>query len=215
MRKIHIVIMIIILIIFVIAGIFIFKNLEVENDDWLNESGDEILEDLISDDIVESHWASEYIEFLKVREIMFDSGDGNFYPDEIVTTKEFIEVLTRVSFGRLDFESLDTEDFLKVLEQNGVIKENEIDDDRLNSKVTKYDVAVMLAKVDIKVRNHEQKFSNFPFTDLENIDEVSRTLIGHSIARGFFKRIEVKNFYPNANLTRAELAEIIYLFVNK
>lgn len=215
MNKTHVIIIIVsVLIILSIAGFFLFKYFYVENEDWLNGSGDDSSEGMIFNDVSEDYWASEYISFLVEREIMFASGDGCFYPDENVTFEEFIEIVLRASMGKLDFENLSGEDLIRVLEDRRVFKEDEVTKEAFLKDVTKCEVATILAKVDMKIRNRKQKLNNLNYKDLKNIDEVSQTLIGHSIASKFFKVSEENNFYPNKNLSRAEIAEMIYLFLS-
>lgn len=215
MKKMHVALIIVSgLIIITIIGFLVFKYRNIENEEWLYSSG-EIVEDMIFDDVSGEYWASEYILYLTQREIMFPSDDGNFYPDNKVTFIEFVEILLRASMGRMDFNNLSDDDFKNILLQNKLINENELTEDILKKNITKKDVAVFLAKVDIKIRNNEQVINSLNYKDLTNIDEVSQTLITHSISRGFLNEKSKNYFSPNKELTRVEIAEIIYLFLNK
>lgn len=216
MRRWQVILIIVsVLIILSIGGFFIYKALNTENEDWLYGSGDEFFEEMIFNDVPKTHWASEYISYLSQREIMFASGDGYFYPDRYVTFEEFLETVLRVSLGKLDIDNLSGEGFIKVLEKNEVFKEGEIGIEKLSKILTKAEVAVVLAKVDMKIRNNSQKIAILNYEDLDELDEISKTLIGHSVERGFFELKADDKFYPNTVISRAELAEIIYLFLNK
>lgn len=216
MRKMHIILIIVsVLIILLIASFFILNYWNMENEDWLYTSGDEPLEEMIFDDVSENHWASEYISYLTQRKIMFCSGDGNFYPDEKVKYGEFIEILLRATMGRIDYENLSGEDFIKILENNKVFKENEIKFEKLNHEITKGEVAVLLAKVDLKIRNIRQELNMLNYQDIKSYDEVTQTLIGHSVYKGYFLNNTSGYFYPSQILNRAETAEIMYLYLNK
>lgn len=217
MRKKHVLMISVgIIILLAIISAFILANRDIEeNDDWINEPGDEEIEEMIFYDVSEKHPLVEYMVFLNQREIMLPSGDGNFYPENMVSVKEFLEIVLKASMGRLDFNNLTSEKLLEILVENKVINNGEISINDLDNKVTNYDVAIILAKVDMKVRNCEQVIANIRYTDLKNIDEVGQTLISHSVGRGFFHSNTSRVFNPYKKLTRAELAEIIYLFINK
>lgn len=215
MKKMHIISIIVsVLIILLIAGFFTFKYFNSKYDDFY-EPEDNVIEEMIFNDVSENHWASEYISYLTQREIMFGSGDGNFYPDNKVSLGEFTETLLRATMGRLDFENLSGEDFVNVLEKNKVFNVSEITIEEFGRNITKGEVAVYLAKADIKIRNKEQQYSAMNYQDLKVMDDVSQTLISHSISRGFFELNSGNYFYPQMHISRANLAEIIYLFLNK
>ena len=216
MKKIYIILIIVsVLIISLGVGIFIIKYLNVEIEDWEESSGDELIEDMIFSDVSENYWASEYILYLTQRNIMFCDEKERFYPEQKVSYGEFVEILLRCSMGRLDFENLSDKDFIKIMEENKLLRKGEIGVSKFSEYITKSEVAVLLAKVDMKIRNNKQLMTYSQYNDLANIDEINQTLITHSIAKGYLKVNKENNFYPNKILSRAEVAEIIYLFLNK
>lgn len=222
MTKKHIIL--IIVSILTIAGITIFLifNNILKNDlgdmSWIDEEPDEIDEELIFKDVPKKHWASQYIQFLTVREIMNVSGDENFYPDVEVTNEEFIKTVALANFTGINFREMSGEasfdEAIKLLEENNVLSKDQITNINKDKKISKIQVAVILAKADIKLRNNKQKIEDLLFTDLKGIDEVEIALLSHSVARGFLAN-EGKNFYPNSSITRAELAKVLYCFINK
>lgn len=215
MKKMHFILIAIIVIISIVLGFFLYKNIEIENDDWLNDyPGKQNEVEIVFNDVPKNHEFSEYIKYLTEREIMFPSGDGYFYPEEKVSLGEFSEILLRASMPRLNTQSYVQSDYIKKFEEIGILKEKEINENNFNSMVTNYQVGVLLAKVDIKVRNNRQCMGNINFEDLYGMSEVAQSLIIHSVERGFFDLKNSKNFYPYKPLTRAEVAKIIYLFVN-
>lgn len=214
MRKMHVILIIVsVLIIFLIIGFFTIKFLNNENEDWLYESGDSV--EMIFDDVSESHWASEYILYLTKREIMGPSGDGKFYPENNVTYGEFFESILRCSTRGIDFDEIQSDDLIKLLERNRVIEKDEIKMDKLTNYIIKSDVGIFLAKVDMKIRNKKQIVNALKYNDLTNFDEVSQTLLAHSVSSGYFGIEKDSNFYPNQTITRAEMSKILYLFLNK
>lgn len=222
MTKKHIIL--IIVSVLTIAGVttfLIFNNI-LKNDlgdmSWIDEEPGETDEELVFKDVPKKHWASQYIQFLTAREIMNASGDENFYPDAEITNEEFIKAVALISFTGINFREMSGEtsfdEAVKLLEQSNVLSKNQITNTNKNKKISKIQVADILAKTDIKLRNNKQKIVDLLFTDLKNTDEVEIALLSHSVARGFWTN-EVKNFYPNSSITRAELAQVLYCFINK
>ena len=127
MKKSYIILIIVsVLIILFITGYFISQNIYFDNGEIPEESGDEDVVEMIFNDVSENHWASKYILFLTQRKIMFVSGDGYFYPNNSVKIKEFIEILMRVSMGRIDLENMSGDDYINILVANKILEENEI-----------------------------------------------------------------------------------------
>ena len=95
-----------------------------------------------------------------------------------------------------------------------VIKEDEITNEILDSEVTNYYAAIMMAKFDINIRNEEQKIIPIKYTDIGDLSDTYKTLIAHSVKRGFIKVKDSSKFNPNNTLSRAKVAEIVYIFMN-
>lgn len=216
MKKIYIaIIIVVVMIILAIAGFLICRNLKSENDDWLYNSGDDKTDENICNDVLESDAASKYIEFVLERNIMFTDENDNFYPNENISLIEFLDILAKISFPRMDLENISGDDLVKLFEENGVIKEGEITKEEYDSKVTNYQAIILLAKCDMKIRNYEQVICGINYKDLNGISEVGQTLIAHSVARGFVPLSDSDYFSPDKLLKRAEVAEIVYLYMSK
>lgn len=221
MNKKHVILMIVsVLIILGISLFFVIKNMR-ENDlgdmSWIDEKPAVEDEELIFNDVPKSHWASNYIDFLSKREIMTASGDGNFYPDKKVTVEEFIEILALINFNGINSENSSGDNFascLEILEANGVVSKNQFDENNRLENIKKIDVAVLIAKADLKIKVNRQKIIDLAFADLQEVGEVERALLSHSVASGFFIN-ETSKFYPNSSMSRAEVAKVLYYFLNK
>lgn len=221
MRKKHIILIIVsMLIILSVTIFFTIKNIR-ENDlgdmSWIDEKPLEEDKELIFNDVPKNHWASGYIDFLSKREIMIASGDGNFYPDEKVTIEEFIEILALINFNGINSDNSSGDSFtrsLEILKTNGVLSQEQFNENNRFENIKKIDVAVLVAKADLKIKVNKQKIIDLAFTDLQEIDEVEMSLLVHSVASGFFIN-ETSKFYPNNSITRAEVAKVLYYFLNK
>ncbi len=198
-----------------VLGYFAFKNYnENENDDnWLNSSGD-IEIDTGFNDVSNEYWAKEYILYLTQRDIMSGDASGNFNPENKMSCREFLMALSKASMPMIDYSKISENDLIKILIDKKVIKENEITNEILDSEVTNYYAAIMMAKFDINIRNEEQKIMPIKYTDIGDLSDTYKTLIAHSVKRGFIKVKDSSKFNPNNTLSRAKVAEIVYIFMN-
>lgn len=198
-----------------VLGYFAFKNYnENENDDnWLNSSGD-IEIDTGFNDVSNEYWAKEYILYLTQRDIMSGDASGNFNPENKMSCREFLMALSKASMPMIDYSKISENDLIKILIDKNVIKEDEITNEILDSEVTNYYAAIMMAKFDINIRNEEQKIMPIKYTDIGDLSDTYKTLIAHSVKRGFIKVKDSSKFNPNNTLSRAKVAEIVYVFMN-
>ena len=198
-----------------VLGYFAFKNYnENENDDnWLNSSGD-IEIDTGFNDVSNEYWAKEYILYLAQRDIMSGDASGNFNPENKMSCREFLMALSKASMPMIDYSKISENDLIKILIDKNVIKEDEITNEILDSEVTNYYAAIMMAKFDINIRNEEQKIMPIKYTDIGDLSDTYKTLIAHSVKRGFIKVKDSSKFNPNHTLSRAKVAEIVYIFMN-
>ena len=198
-----------------VLGYFVIKNYNGnENDDnWLNSSGD-IEIDTGFNDVSNEHWAKEYILYLTQRDIMSGDSSGNFNPENKMSCREFLIALSKASMPMIDYSKTSENDLIKILTDKNVIKENEITNEILDSEVTNYYAAIMMAKFDINIRNEEQRIMPIKYTDIGDLSDTYKTLIGHSVKRGFIKIKDSSKFNPNKTLSRAKIAEMIYSFMN-
>ncbi len=198
-----------------VLGYFAFKNYnENENDDnWLNSSGD-IEIDTGFNDVSNEYWAKEYILYLAQRDIMSGDASGNFNPENKMSCREFLMALSKASMPMIDYSKISENDLIKILIDKNVIKEDEITNEILDSEVTNYYAAIMMAKFDINIRNEEQKIMPIKYTDIGDLSDTYKTLIAHSVKRGFIKVKDSSKFNPNNTLSRAKVAEIVYIFMN-
>ena len=216
MKKTYTILMIVsVLTIVFVLGYFAFKNYnENENDDnWLNSSGD-IEIDTGFNDVSNEYWAKEYILYLAQRDIMSGDASGNFNPENKMSCREFLIALSKASMPMINYSKISENDLIKILIDKNVIKENEITNEILDSEVTNYYAAIMMAKFDINIRNEEQKIMPIKYTDIGDLSDTYKTLIAHSVKRGFIKVKDSSKFNPNNTLSRAKVAEIVYIFMN-
>lgn len=213
MKRYFVIITILLIIIGITIAFLCLNNLDKDNYDWMDTIEDEDIKEDIFADVNEDYWASEFISYLSKREIMSNSGDLNFYPEQFMSLKDFLITVLQISMPRVNIENISNNELIELLKEKEILSEK-FSEENLDSYATNYDAGLILAKADIYVRENEQKIANIQYEDLNNIDDVSRTLLGHSISSGFLNIKDSNMFYPEKVLTRAEIAEIIYLFLN-
>lgn len=198
-----------------VLSYFAFRYYEIEksDDSWLNSSGD-TESDSVFGDVSNTYWAKEYILYLTQRDIMFEDSNGNFNPEKDVTCEEFLIMLSKVSMPMIDYTKSDVNELISILTQRNVFYDDELSKEFLNSKLTNYNAAIMMAKFDINIRNAEQEVTFLEYNDISSLNEVDKSLIGHSIRCGFVKVKDKTKFYPNRIISRATAAEMVYNFIN-
>ena len=212
MRKTYIVI-ISVLIVLLVFGYFFFKKYNENDEDWLNDSGNVEI-DSVFNDVSDEYWAKEYIFYLTQRDIMYGDLSGNFNPEREMSCREFLLTLSKASMPMIDYSTISENELIKILMDKNVVSESEVTNEILDSKVTNYYATIMMAKFDINIRNEEQKIVPVKYTDISELSDTYKALIGHSIKRGFVKDESNIKFNPYKTLSRAKVAEMIYSFIN-
>lgn len=216
MKKKCIVLLIVsVLTILLVLSYFVFRYYDMEKSDesWLNSSG-EAESDGVFEDVSDTYWAKEYILYLTQRDIMFEDSDGNFNPEKDITCEEFLIMLSKVSMPMIDYTKINVNELTSILKQRNVFYDDELSKEFLDSKLTNYNAAVMMAKFDINIRNAEQEITFLEYNDINSLNEVDKSLIGHSIKCGFVKVKDETKFYPDKIINRAVAAEMVYNFIN-
>lgn len=214
-RKYVIIIIVSVLTIALVLSYFWFKNYNLEKDDdsWLNGSGD-FKDDNLFNDVFDTYWAKDYILYLTERNIMSGDSSNNFNPESDITCEEFLIMLSKASMPMIDYDKTSIDDLINILIQKNVIHDGEFTKNFLDSKLTNYSAAIMMAKFDINIRNTEQKIAPIKYIDVTSLSDVDKSLVGHSIERGFVKGKDKVKFYPDKKVSRATVAEMIYNFMN-
>ena len=205
MKKFYLILFIILFILGVTSGLFIYRYFAKEEDTWLEREGNNNYEEIIYHDVPVSHTASEAILYLKERDIMTGKEDGNFYPEEEVSAKEVLQTLLMASLPRLNQESLTEEELVDLLKEKKVLPAT-FSTEMLNSSLTNYDVAIILARADIQICGEMQLIGDATIMHRESFDDEEQTLLQHAWKRGFIG----SNYHV---VHRAELAEMIYCFL--
>ena len=175
-------------------------------------------------DISSTHWAFEYVNDLSDRGIINGYNDNTFRPSNNVSRAEFIKLISSANKGEeyFDYERQRSftqnwyDVYMNYALTNGFLTK-EIGFGNPNDKLTRKEMIVILgkiAKTNFFIKMIDVK--DAPFTDIENIfDEEEIEFVNYSYSSGLIKGYDDGTFKPLNNLTRAEVATVIYNFVKK
>ncbi len=175
-------------------------------------------------DIFEGHWAYEYVNDLSDNGIINGYEDGSFRPNNNVSRAEFIKLITSADKGEEYFEyerqhsfALNWYDVYMNYALSSGFLTNEIGYGNPNDFITRKEMIIILGKV--AKANHlidYKKLTDAPFKDIKNVfekDEIE--FVNYSYSSELIKGYEDGTFQPAKNMTRAEVATVIYNFVKK
>lgn len=176
-------------------------------------------------DVASSHWASGYIQFVKDNKIMQGDENGLFRPDDSITREEWVKtVLTAFVIdtkdAKCEFSDVDSErwSYSYIAKAFEMMIINGVSDTEFapTQSISRQDAAVMFYRGAKAARENalsDIAISNF--TDTEEIADYAKdpinTLYRLEIVNGY----EDGSFKPNALITRAEAAKMIYTALEK
>jgi len=170
-------------------------------------------------DLPDGYWAKLPIEVLATLNIITGYPDGTFRPEGNITRAEMCTLLMKTKDQRLKTKDLKAE-FKDVSEKHwaasyiaqavaeGVMKGYPNGTFRPNGNITRAEGVAVIARYD-ELKVGLTRLLEAPYPDLPGRHWAALEVTAAKEA-GFLKYLEGKNFEPNKNLTRAEVAEILY-----
>lgn len=176
-------------------------------------------------DVPSDHWARGYIQFVKDNKIMTGDGNGLFRPNDSITREEWVKTVltafvidtkdagcefTDVDAGRWSYPYIAKAFEMEII--NGV-------SDTLfapMSNISRQDAAVMFYRGAKAAReNALTDIAISGFSDAEQIAVYAKDPINFLYKEGIINGYEDGSFRPNAPITRAEAAKMIYTALEK
>ena len=178
-----------------------FKPISLDNFLYLKEDKEVTLYNDVPE-IEPPYWANESIYYFKALGIFEDS--ESFYPNNTVTYGEFKVMLQKL----LGLESSNLEEY----GITATVSENEtsVTSYQDNVILTREDVAFMIGNV---IKAYDVELDSKPITINDNISEFAKENFQLLAELGVLKG-DGKNFNPQKNVTKAELAVILYNLTN-
>ena len=168
-------------------------------------------------DVPNTHWAAQSVGYLANAGVISGTGDGSFAPDRTVTREEFVKMVVGafgltgsadVAFGDIAKDHW-AYNYIAIAVNNGIVNGVSADKFGMGAKITRQDMAVIIARV-AALKGISLSDGSASFTDAANIDGYAKQavelLAGAKVINGY----EDGSFKPQGSLTRAEAAKVIY-----
>lgn len=172
-------------------------------------------------DLSSSHWAYKYVMDLSSKNVINGYADGRFLPAGTVTKAEFIKLVVMASLPEwIDIDDAESKinhwcgKYLWIAEQYGIVPNGSLNANNLNLPITRIEMVRIISKADITMKgNLLDSRKKVKFNDVISLNSSDMTLLKHAYSKGFITGYEDNSFKPNASMTRAEAATMIYRFM--
>ncbi|WFD11114.1 S-layer homology domain-containing protein [Tepidibacter hydrothermalis] len=166
---------------------------------------------------VNNHWAANQIKSLVSRGIISGYNDGTFKPDNYITRAEFISLINKAFNYKLvydiNYKDTSSKDWfyedLRKAKAKGYISGYEDNTIRPNNKITRQEVAVIMAKV-LNKQSGNKEYVSDRFKDSDKIADWSKKSIGALVDSKKMSGYPDGTFGPEKYITRAEAVTVIY-----
>ena len=171
------------------------------------------------DDIKHVSWAQDAIRYLYTNGIISGRDAVTFAPDDNVTRAELIKMLV-ISFNLKGTNSATFADvpldswyakYVSIGQSNDIINGDSNGNFNPNRPVSRQDASVMM----YRVCNSAFKTDKSDFKDYNSIAEYAKDAVDYMYAEDVINGVGDGKFAPNANLTRAQAAKMIYKLLTK
>lgn len=189
------------------------------------ENKETIVEPAEFEDVPETHWAKEYIDYLSSRSIIKGKDEKHFAPNEKVTRAEFVMLLYRISGEKVEDFTTEFTDVNKEQEFNEAIAwavkagiTNGMGKNLFapNKEITREQMAVMLVKFAAYMKAElAQVQEKATFVDNDKISNYAKESVAVMQQAGIIQGREKGNFAPKDAATRAETAKMLAVFLKQ
>lgn len=176
-------------------------------------------------DLSKEHWSYNNIMTLVEKGVINGYTDGTYKPENKVTRGEFFKL---ISLATVEQEEIDYYDpglegwatpYWCWLYLKGFLMESNKNDVNLDAPITREEMANVLSKIarGYKIEdtfvdpNKPSKVTTY-FIDTDDLSVNSRININHASSLGVINGYEDGSFKPQKEMTRAEVAAVIYRF---
>ena len=187
-------------------------------------------------DVANNHWAKSAIDNMVEQKIISGYTDGTFQPSRNLSKIESIILLSKIA-GINEYTDASTifekeyEQMLSKYKTNykkqvsyllgvGVLKEEELPNlvsaDKLNSPITRQEMAILVTKILGKEEEVKNKsFVVLPFDDIGDISAEAKPYVEYVYNGGIMKGLTKNKFSPKEYVTRAQAAIVLNSIISK
>lgn len=170
-------------------------------------------------DVTSAYWGFDYIEALRVSDIVSGDENGNFRPNDNISREEFLKML--ISALKIDVSDAGDNSFKDISESDwsrqyvskavslGIV--NGISEDTFGKgmPITRQDMAVMCIRALNAVNRGVADTAGISFADTDEIAGYAAESVKQMSAMGVINGYDDNSFRPYNNATRGEAAKII------
>lgn len=169
-------------------------------------------------DIENVSWAEEAISYLYKAGVISGKSEKTFAPNDNVTRAELAKMLVlglklESKDQTKEFEDVTSGawfyDYVNIAASNGIITGDEYGRFNPDSPVTRQDAAVMMYRAISPTNKVEKAF----FEDYEEIADYSKDAVDYLYSKGIINGVGDGMFAPKSNVTRAQIAKMLYLLL--
>lgn len=171
---------------------------------------------------IEKHWAKEAIHYAVNKELFKDIANlDDFMPDKNLTRAEFVTILGRVAnvdtskYKDKIFKDIDTNKFyapyITWAYKNKIASGFGDGKFMPDKELSREEMCAFLSRFNKvhKINNKEENI-NISFKDEKNISDWAKASVEEMVKLGLIKGMNDGRFVPQGNLTRAQIAQIVF-----
>lgn len=169
---------------------------------------------------IENHWAKPYLLELNELGVINPSSEGEYTPDQAIRRWEFMRYINR-AFGFTEKASIDFSDVsssavyyetVQIAVKYGYI--NGVGNDKMDpdGTLTREQAATILGRLHKYTPSTDLSKLN-SFSDKDKLSNYSKSYVAEAVALGYINGYTDGTFKPQGNITRGEIAKILYYFL--
>lgn len=169
---------------------------------------------------IEKHWAKPYLLELNELGVINPSSEGEYTPDQAIRRWEFMRYINR-AFGFAEKASINFTDVeegstyyevVQVAVKYGYI--NGVGNSKMDplGTLTREQAATILGRLHKYTPSTDLSVLN-SFTDKNKLSDYSKSYVAEAVSKGYINGYTDGSFKPQGNITRGEIAKILYYFL--
>lgn len=168
-------------------------------------------------DLDSTHWAYNDVKKLVANQVINGMPDGSFKPADSVTRAEFVKMATVILKYQLnkDYEVSFTDvaetdwfaNYAKMATEKGLVKGYPDNKFMPNNKITRQEIVTIIARA-LGNKAVPSTFEDLTYKDKDKIADYAKEAVAVCRSSGIL--VEMENFNPTADTTRAEAAVMLY-----
>ena len=171
-------------------------------------------------DLLEEHWAYQYVTTLSDNNIINGYPDGTYKPEGTISRAEFLKLVIAASMPKeVDISEVPPAlehwagQYLFVAQTYGIVEAGSIDLTNIDEPITRMEMALIISKTDVMLRNKKiNSNTNVTFNDYDTMNSEEIKWLTHAVGMNYINGYPDNTFKPDGNMTRAEAAAVIYRY---